>query len=437
MLSKVNIFWFRRDLRLEDNTGLFHALSSGLPVVPLFIFDSKILNELTEHSDQRVTFIHWALERLQEQLTRIHSSLDVRYGTPEEIFKELLEEYDIHTIFSNLDYEPYAKDRDASIKKLLAGKGVSFQSFKDQVIFEKDEVVKDDGLEYKVFTPYSKRWKQQLSEKDYKSFDTVRLYAGFLRRKPQQLPSLEEIGFHTHWQNKFLVKVDEDLIRTYHLTRDLPSVAGTTRLGVHLRFGTLSIRTLVSKALKLNEAFLNELIWREFFMQLLWRHPELVSQSYKKEYDGITWRNNEGEFERWCNGDTGYPIVDAGMRELNETGLMHNRARMITASFLVKHLLIDWRWGEAYFAKKLLDYELASNNGNWQWVAGCGCDAAPYFRVFNPLTQTRKFDPQLLYIKKWVPEYDSLAYSKPVVDHEFARERCLKVYKTALFNAKK
>ena len=431
MPQKINIFWFRRDLRLTDNAGLYHALSAGLPVLPVFIFDKNILDELDDRKDRRVNFIYDALQDLQLELNKFKSTLDVRYGKPLQIVEQLIAEYEVATVFSNHDYEPYAINRDKEINTFLAKKNISFKTFKDQVIFEKNEVIKENGEPYSVFTPYSNKWLGLLKEDDMKFYNTNKFFNFFYQQKQKLFPSLKQMSF-TENDDFPKLSVDEEIIRHYHNTRNIPSLQGTSRLGVHLRFGTVSIRQLATKALELNKTFLNELIWREFFMQILFHHPQVVNKCFKPQYENIKWRNNESEFELWCNGETGYPIVDAGMKELNETGFMHNRVRMITASFLVKHLLIDWRWGEAYFAKKLLDYELAANNGNWQWVAGCGCDSAPYFRIFNPTIQTKKFDPQLKYIKKWVPDFESFSYPPKIVEHEFARERCLKVYKEAL-----
>jgi deoxyribodipyrimidine photo-lyase len=431
MPQKINIFWFRRDLRLEDNAGLFHALDAGLPVLPVFIFDRDILDELEERSDARVSFIYHALEQMQERLVKLGSSLDVRYGHPLEIWKKLIKEYDINAVYANKDYEPYARGRDKEVKNILVKKSINFLLYKDQVVFEEAEVTKDDGLPYMVFTPYSRKWRALLQPEHCQPYKSKRNPA-FLALAPKALPTLAFMGFTPAENFPTSPSIDEAIVQDYDKTRDIPSLPGTTHLGVHLRFGTVSIRKLVARAVELNPIFLGELIWREFFMQMLWHRPDVVGEPCKKEYAHIRWRNNEKEFERWCEGNTGYPLVDAGMRELNATGFMHNRVRMVTASFLVKHLLIDWRWGEAYFAKKLLDYELSSNNGNWQWVAGCGCDAAPYFRIFNPAAQTKRFDPQLKYIKKWIPELDGLSYPEPMVDHELARARCLKVYKEAL-----
>lgn len=439
MKPAVNIFWFRRDLRLHDNAGLYHALKEGKPVVPVFIFDRNILDELEDRTDRRVEFIHLALQEMQQQLLALGSTLDVRYGFPPDIYKQLLKEYTIGKVFTNHDYEPYAIKRDAAITQLLQAAGVSFHSFKDQVIFEKNEVLKDDRKPYTVFTPYSRRWKATVNDFYLQSYPNKKYFGNFFKQLPKSIPSLEQMNFKIsglpfpgkEWQGA--------IIRNYKEQRDIPSIQGTSRLSVHLRFGTISIRALAAEAGALNETFLNELIWRDFYHMILWHFPQVVGHSFKPEYDRIKWRNNEKEFEAWCKGQTGYPIVDAGMRELNETGYMHNRVRMIVASFLTKHLLIDWRWGEAYFAKKLLDFDLAANNGGWQWAAGSGCDAAPYFRVFNPYLQTQKFDPELKYIRKWVPEFvhrtpfgEELIYPQPIVEHDFARKRCLEVYAVAL-----
>jgi len=432
MSTPVSIFWFRRDLRLQDNAGLYHALKDEWPVVPVFIFDRNILDELEDKGDSRITFIYQALEAMQEQLEKMGSTLDVRYGTPEKIFPELLKEYNVAKVFTNHDTEPYATKRDNEIGALLNKKDILFQTFKDQVIFEKSEVVKDDGTPYAVFTPYSRRWKAVLKEFYIKPYPTKKYWKNFFAQRKIALPTLGSMGFGKSKIDFPAGRINKDLVKDYDKTRDIPSLRGTSRLSVHLRFGTISIRHLVAEARELNETFLNELIWREFYQMILWHYPKVVTHSFREEYDRIRWRNNEKEFEAWCQGQTGYPIVDAGMRELNETGFMHNRVRMITASFLTKHLLIDWRWGEAYFGKKLLDYDLASNNGGWQWAAGTGCDAAPYFRVFNPYLQTKKFDPDLKYIRKWVPELEELTYPQPIVEHEFARERCLAEYKKAL-----
>lgn len=438
MKQSVNIFWFRRDLRLEDNAGLYYALKDELPVVPVFIFDKNILDKLEDKQDRRVQFIHEALLAIQQQLITYGSSLEVYHGTPEEIYIHLVEKYGVAKVFTNHDYEPYATERDNKIEHLLQKAGASFHTFKDQVVFEKKEVVKDDGNPYTVFTPYSRKWKTTLNDFYLKSYPSTYYADNFYKQRPVAIPSLPEIGFKETERHFPAQSLNEEIVKKYSQQRDYPAVEGTSKMGVHLRFGTISIRKLASRAKELNETYLNELIWRDFYQMILWNFPQIgKDRAFKKEYDFIQWRNNEKEFEAWCNGQTGYPIVDAGMRELNATGYMHNRVRMIVASFLTKHLLIDWRWGESYFAKKLMDFDFAANNGGWQWAAGSGCDAAPYFRIFNPYLQTQKFDPQLKYINKWVPELNELNYPRPIIDHEYARKRCLDVYGKALGKIKK
>jgi deoxyribodipyrimidine photo-lyase len=424
--------WFRRDLRLTDNSALYHALAAGLPVLPIFIFDTNILEELDEN-DKRVQFIHTALLEIQEKLISISSSLKIMRGSPLECIKNLSKEYAIQNMFANHDYEPYAILRDNEISNYLSLNSIQFITFKDQVIFEKYEIVKEDNTPYTVFTPYAKKWKASLNNEILSSYSTEKLFMNFMKVESVfHFPSLEELGFEfsdfAYPGNQFFA----EMIQNYHETRDIPSLNGTSQLSIHLRFGTISIRELVRKGLESNEKFLNELIWRDFYQMILWHFPQVVNSSFKSKYDRIPWLNEEDKFKAWCDGQTGYPIVDAGMRQLNETGWMHNRVRMIVASFLTKHLLIDWRWGESYFAKKLLDYDAASNIGGWQWAAGCGVDAAPYFRIFNPYLQTLKFDPKLLYIRRWVPEFENFDYPKPIVNHEEARQRCLACFKKAI-----
>jgi len=432
-MQTVNICWFRRDLRLQDNAALYHALKSSQPVLPVFIFDRNILDDLETKTDRRVEFIHNTLTVMQEQLADFGSSLKVYYGYPVEVYTQLLNNYRIDKVFANSDYEPYARERDAAIEKLLKQYGASFHSYKDQVIFEKEEIVKDDGKPYTVFTPYSRRWKAALTDFYLKSYQVKKYADNFFKQQPQKIPSLKSIGFEPVNKPFPSRSLNTGLVKKYSEQRDYPGIEGTSKLGIHLRFGTISIRKLALKGASLNAAFLNELIWRDFYHMILWHFPQTgKGRAFKPEYDLIQWRNNEEEFQRWCSGMTGYPIVDAGMRELNKTGFMHNRVRMITASFLVKHLLVDWRWGEAYFAEKLLDYDLAANNGGWQWAAGSGCDAAPYFRIFSPARQTQHFDKELKYIRKWIPELDELSYPLPMVDHDFARKRCLEAYSKAL-----
>ena len=430
---QVNVFWFRRDLRLSDNTGLFHALKSGRAVLPVFIFDREILDKLEDKEDRRVEFIHAALEEMHNKLKDVGAGMYICQGKPIEVFAQLVQDYDIEKVFTNHDYEPYAIKRDHAVNEFLAKQGISFHSFKDQVIFEKSEVVKDDGNPYTVFTPYSRKWKAVLESKPIQAFPSQNLLNSFTPFSNVKILSLQDIGFKAKGQSFPSPAVRTELIKKYTEQRNFPALPGTSRLGVHLRFGTISIRELAKQAMGLNETFLNELIWRDFYHMILWHFPQVgEGKAFKPIYDLIEWRNNETEFELWCKGQTGYPIVDAGMRELNETGFMHNRVRMITASFLSKHLLVDWRWGEAYFATKLLDFDLAANNGGWQWAAGSGCDAAPYFRIFNPALQTEKFDKQGLYIRQWVPDYQELTYPRPIVQHEFARKRCLETYAAVL-----
>lgn len=430
-MEKITLFWFRRDLRLEDNTGLFYALQQEKNVLPLFIFDRNILDKLEDKSDARVEFIHNQLKDIKAKLEQKGGSLLVKYGKPEEIYAKLLESYAVQAVYSNRDYEPYAKERDAKIEKLLKSKGVPFLNFKDQVIFEPGEILNGSGEFYKVFTPFSKTWLEKYKSTKVQALDSP-IWKNLYQSSPLELISLEEMGFQ-----KTSIEIppkitDEAVISHYDKTRNFPAQNGTTRLGVHLRFGTISVRKLAQVAAKLNETYLNELIWREFYMMILAYNPQVTERAFKPAYDQIPWRNNTEEFQAWCDGKTGYPIVDAGMRELNHTGYMHNRVRMVVASFLTKHLLIDWRWGEAYFAKKLLDFDLSANNGGWQWAAGTGTDAQPYFRVFNPDSQTEKFDKDLKYIKKWIPELGTDRYPKPIVDHKFARVRAIETYKEAL-----
>ena len=432
-MQTINIFWFRRDLRLNDNAGLYHALKTGLPLVPVFIFDRNILDKLEDKTDRRVEFIHAALEEIQKELIAIGSTLEVYYGSPLEVFKQLLSKYKIVTVFANHDYEPYALERDLAIAELLKQHQASLLTFKDQVLLEKAEVIKDDGNPYTVFTPYSRKWKSILTDFHVKPYPSKKYSKNFFQQPLRKIPSLSSMGFMIIDKSFPSKSLDEELIKKYAEDRNFPAIDGTSKLGVHLRFGTISIRELAARSKKISETFLNELIWRDFYHMILWHFPKVgQGKAFKAEYDSINWRKDEGEFEQWCIGKTGYPIVDAGMRELNATGFMHNRVRMIVASFLSKHLLLDWRLGEAYFAQKLLDFDLAANNGGWQWAAGSGCDAAPYFRIFNPRLQTEKFDKELKYIRRWVPELDSFDYPAPIVDHDFARKRCLEVYANAL-----
>lgn len=448
-MSKT-IFWFRRDLRLDDNAGLFHALKNHGNVLPLFIFDNEILDKLQDRSDARVSFLHSTLAGLKSQLNEMGSDLMVKHGRPTDVWAALMNEMQIEAVYTNHDFEPYAISRDQEISSLLSAKNIAFRTFKDHVIFERSEVVKDDGLPYTVFTPYSKKWLMRFNSEHAELTDTagnmVKVSKAVLPYPNKDyfhhfakisvdhynFPTLAELGFSKSAIEIPPRTVKAAIIKQYGADRNFPEKEGTSKLGIHLRFGTVSIRAIAMKASQLSEVFLSELIWRDFYSQILFHFPYVVDGPFKKAYANINWRNDTAAFQRWCEGKTGYPIVDAGMRELNATGFMHNRVRMITASFLCKHLLVDWRWGEAYFAEKLLDFDLASNSGGWQWAAGCGTDAAPYFRIFNPEEQTKKFDAHKNYIKKWVPEYGTAKYPAPVVDHKMARDRCLKVYKEGL-----
>ena len=432
-MDKISIFWFRRDLRLKDNHGLYQALESGKKVLPIFIFDEDILDLLENKSDKRVDFIVQALQTLNSFLKSKNKGIKIFKGKPLEIYKKLTENYEIEAVYCNEDYEPYAIKRDQEIANFLASKNIAFHQFKDQVIFHKDEIVKADKKPYTVYTPYSKLWLNEFQKIDLQGFPSEKKLDNLLDIPFEEL-KIEDIGFQKTNLAFEIPEADLHIIKTYEETRNFPAVKGTTQLGVHLRFGTISVRKLAKIAKENNLTFLKELIWREFFMQILYHFPKVVNHSFKSKYDAIPWENNPEFLEKWKAGKTGFPIVDAGMRELNATGFMHNRVRMITASFLIKHLLTDWRIGEAYFAEKLMDYDLSANNGNWQWCASSGCDAAPYFRIFNPDEQQKKFDPDFKYIKKWIPEFGTKYYPKPIVEHKKAREKVLKVYKEALDN---
>ncbi len=429
----IAVFWFRRDLRLFDNAGLYHALRSGYKVLPVFIFDTDILGKLQEKDDKRVLFIHQEVEKLNQTLKDdFDSGLKVYHGKPIEVYKKLVEEYDVAMVYCNRDYEPAARERDKEIYAFLKEREIDFKGYKDLVIFDRNEVLKDDGDPYVVYTPYMKKWKAKLNDFYLKSYPTLKYGQEFLNIKTQKLPSIEDMGFEETDFDFPSRQFDENIINSYHETRDIPSIKGTTRLSLHLRFGTISIRELCRVGEKHNQKYFNELIWRDFYQMILYHFPQTVDKSFRPDYDRIKWENNETHFEKWQEGKTGYPLVDAGMRELSSTGYMHNRVRMLVASFLTKHLLIDWRWGEAWFAQKLLDYEQASNVGGWQWAAGSGVDAAPYFRIFNPALQLEKFDPEYKYVKQYVPEYGTPDYPEPIVDHKEARERALDRFKQAL-----
>ncbi|MBP6618845.1 MAG: deoxyribodipyrimidine photo-lyase [Leadbetterella sp.] len=436
MKEEIAIFWFRRDLRLDDNAGLYRALKSGLKVLPIFVFDKNILGKLEEKKDRRVDFIHQAVFSIKEQLNLFGSDICIRYGQPEDIWQSLFAEFSIKKVFCNHDYERYAIDRDQAIIKLCEQNQAEFHSFKDQCVFEKSEILSATGTPYTVFTPYMRKWKDKMNGFYKKSYPNEKYFDRFLKIEKSNCPSLTDIGFEKTEIVFNKPTLSKSILTGYKEKRDFPAINATSRLSIHLRFGTISVRKCVQYAEMFSETWLNELIWRDFYMNILANFPQINARlAFKKAYDKIPWRNNEVEFKAWCEGKTGYWMVDAGMRELNNTGFMHNRVRMVVASFLCKHLLIDWRWGETYFAQKLNDFDFSANNGGWQWASSSGCDAAPYFRIFNPESQTLKFDKELAYIKKWVPEYLSSSYPRPIVDHKMARERALKVYKEALNEA--
>ena len=431
-MDKISIFWFRRDLRLHDNKAFFHALQSEEKILPIFIFDIDILKKIPKN-DARISFIFSELKAMNTHLESFETEIKMFHGNPKEIFGSLMKKYNIVKVFTNHDYEPYAIKRDIDIKELLTRSKIDFQTHKDQVIFEKNEITKKDGKPYVVYTPYSKRWLEKYETNKPENYPSEDFLDRLYKKTKSKTLTLSDIGFiETNTPIKNYI-FNSRIINEYEETRNFPALDNTSKLGPHLRFGTVSVRQMVSRAdAQENKIFLKELIWREFFMQILWHFPQTHKNSFKSKYDRIIWRNDEEEFKKWCDGNTGYPMVDAGMRQLNKTGFMHNRVRMLVGSFLCKHLLIDWRWGEAYFAEKLHDYEMSSNVGNWQWVAGTGVDASPYFRIFNPTSQIQKFDKDLKYIQKWVPDFQELTYPSPMVDHKFARERCLKTYKDAL-----
>jgi deoxyribodipyrimidine photo-lyase len=426
------IFWFRRDLRLTDNAGLFEALTGEYNVLPLFIFDAEILDKLDHKTDTRISFIIDALHYLNEALIKMGTSLLVLQGKPLDVFTSLMGKYNLKSVYTNEDYEPYAIIRDKAVADFLETKGIPLFCYKDHVIFAKNSLMTSNDKSYTVFTPYAKKWKETLQEQDYKAFPSETIMDKWVSQKAKAVPDAKKLGFKTY-KNIFKLPVpDNGVVSQYDETRNYPAIEGTTLMGPHLRFGTISIRECVRFAMGKNTIWLNQLIWRDFFIQVLWHFPRVVNHSFREKFDRIEWLNNEEDFERWKNGTTGIPIVDAGMRQLNQTGFMHNRVRMIVASFLTKHLLIDWRWGEAYFASRLLDYELASNNGNWQWAAGSGVDSSPWFRIFNPVLQSQKFDPTNEYVKRWVPEFGTGRYRTPMIDLNLGRKRCLEVFKRAV-----
>ena len=475
-----SLVWFRRDLRTDDHTALHHALLRSKQVFCVFIFDTAILETLPRH-DRRVAFIHGSLLDMDQQLRRLsgheEAGLLVRHAEPTACLQQLVTQLGVQAVFTHHDDEPYALMRDTAVKGALANLGTSFVSFKDHVVFERSEVLTQNGQPYGVFTPYKNNWMKKvtaadLAEKQVSPADGQLAPIPAALRRP--IPSLEEIGFeavdlpalHIHpgaSGAQLLLKDFVNRISHYQQTRDFPSVKGPSYLSVHLRFGTVSTRRLARLAYPLAvegdagaQTWLGELIWRDFYHQILHHHPRVVEQSFKPAYDAIVWETGKEAkqlFAAWCEGRTGYPLVDAAMAQINQTGYMHNRLRMVVASFLVKDLGINWRWGEQYFAQHLIDFDLAANNGGWQWASSSGCDAQPYFRIFNPISQSEKFDPQGKFIRRYLPQLAALpndaihapwlakplvleaanvtlgkTYPLPIVDHANARLKTLMRY---------
>lgn len=444
-MKDIAIHWMRRDMRLHDNRTLLAAMDSGLPVLVAFLFDQDILDRLDNARDRRVTFIHRESLRLKAELQKAGGDLLMDHGNPVTVWANWIKQLsdnglNVREVHVGRDYEPYAQERDRKLSEWFDQQGIAFKGTKDNVVFEKNEVTKDDGKPYTVFTPYSKKWRKALEASDYATANSAERLSqqplvGVDEMTHKQVPTLEEMGFENVWEEDTLIPptvVEDQLLESYGEQRDFPSVEGTSRLSVHLRFGTVSIREALRQGLASSEKWTTELIWRDFYQTIIYHFPHSATDSFRPAYDAIPWLNNEEQFEAWCQGKTGYPLVDAGMRELAQTGFMHNRVRMVVASFLCKHLLIDWRWGERFFARHLLDFDLASNAGGWQWAAGSGCDAAPYFRVFNPTSQLQKFDKDLIYVRKWVPEYGTSLYPEPIVDHAMARVRAIETYRSVL-----
>ena len=429
--SPFVVHWFRRDLRWQDNRALDAALTSGHPVVPLFVFDKNILDRLDNQDDARITFLHDRISHMQGEASDLGGSLLVVHDDPINVLETLAENGMMKAVYTNEDYEPYAQTRDAAARNFLKTRGVAFHTFTDHVIQAPGEVTKPDGTPYTVFTPFSKRWHLNLSEENMKTSPSEK-HLGSLHTWDSTLPSLDSIGFKRSSISAPEATITKNVLTQYSEMRDIPSVRGTSRLSVHLRFGTKSIREAAKEGFKYSEKWLTELIWRDFYQHVMHAFPHSMKDAFRPQYDRVPWRHNDEDFQRWTRGETGYPLVDAGMRELLATGFMHNRVRMVVASFFCKHLLLDWRLGERHFAAHLLDFELASNVGGWQWAAGSGCDAAPYFRVFNPTSQLQKFDRELTYVRKWVPEYGTESYPTPMVDHKMARQRAIDTYKNAL-----
>lgn len=466
---RTALFWFRRDLRLEDNAGLYYALRSAGRVHCAFVYDREILDGLRTRADRRVEFIHGCVGALDAALRARGGGLIARHEASREAIPRLAARLGVDAVFANGDYEPAARDRDDAVGRALAADGRRFHLAKDQAIFEKDEVLTRTGRPFTIFTPYRKAWMALLDD-FYTEAYPVERHTGALAPPPPEatLPSLESLEFErTDLQSLGIVPgasgaralLDDFATRigAYDRARDFPAVRGVSYLSVHNRFGTISIRALARLARAGRGSgpltWLSELCWRDFFFQVLWHHPRVAREAFHARYASLRWPNDEALFAAWCEGRTGYPLVDAAMRQLNTTGFMHNRLRMVAASFLAKDLLVDWRWGERYFAERLNDFDLAANNGGWQWAASTGCDAQPYFRIFNPLAQSEKFDPGGKFIRRYVPELarvpdaavhapwtmDAAAqreagcvigrdYPPPVVDHAAQRAKALALY---------
>ena len=465
MQTRASLVWFRRDLRLDDHAALYHALKVSDAVYCAFVFDRTILDPLPR-ADRRVAFILESVRELDAALRAKGGVLLCLTGDPRDEIPRLASRLGVQTVWTNRDYEPAVIARDAQVAERLAAQGIGFETAKDQVIFEQDEVLTADGRPFSVFTPYQRAWRKRLTPFYLRPYPVQRYLDRLARTDGDSLPTLAALGFDTVDVSRLqpgmsgaetLLADFSHRIDRYHEARDYPAVKGPSYLSVHLRFGTVSIRQLAGFAEHLGNAgadtWLNELIWRDFYQQILWHHPRVVDHAFKPVFDALVFENRQDWFAAWCEGRTGYPLVDAAMRQLNQSGYMHNRLRMVTASFLVKDLLIDWRWGERYFAEKLIDYDLAANNGGWQWAAGTGCDAQPYFRIFNPVSQSEKFDPKGAFIRRYVPELADLPdraihapwqaspielsaagirlgdhYPAPLVDHAIQRERALAMF---------
>ena len=443
---KIALHWFRADLRLSDNTALHAAVSDADVVIPIFIFDPRILTA-PDTGAPIVGFMLECLRSLADGIEAAGGKLIFRHGAIEKEIGALLDETKAHALYYNRDYEPGARTRDTAVEALARSRGVEVRSYKDGVLHEPDEVLKPDGTPYRVFTPYSQAWRARAR---LPVLPTVKFKrpVGFNYPRGIALPTVKDLGFNVEIKlppggelaarDRLKAFATGDALQ-YGRMRDFPAAEGTSRLSPHLRLGTLSPRTVLA-AVEKNAAnhpssakdahtFTNELIWRDFYRQILWHYPHVAGASYKEEYNDLKWENNERLFNAWCAGRTGFPIVDAGMRQLNTTGWMHNRVRMIVAMFLTKDLLISWQWGERYFMQKLIDADLASNNGGWQWSASTGTDAQPYFRIFNPIAQAEKFDPEGVYIRHYVPEVDTRDYPRPIVDHSVQRLKAMALFK--------